>query len=105
MSDAGSTSSDETRVPPGESPVRCPHCDRPLESEELLVLHEGLNHWQALDDEDREAFREAYQAETGDLRTFRLKMLGVLILAYFAFLFVYSYYTADPFSTGLFVGF
>ena len=103
MSDAGSTPTYETRVPSGESPVRCPYCDRPLENEDLLTLHEGLDHWQELDDEEREAFREAYQAETGDLRTFRLKMLGLLILAYFAFLFVYSYYTSDPFSAGLFV--
>jgi hypothetical protein len=88
----------ETRVPPGESPVRCPYCDRPLESEKLLVLHEGLDHWTELSDEEREAFRETYQAETDDLRTFRLKMFGVLILAYFAFLFVYSYHTKDPFS-------
>ena len=93
----------ETRVPPGESPVRCPHCDRPLESEELLVLHKGLDHWTKLSDEEREAFREAYQAETSDLRTFRLKMLGLLVLAYFAFLFVYSYYTTDPFSAGALV--
>jgi hypothetical protein len=93
----------ETQVPPGESPVRCPHCDRPLETEELLILHEGLDHWTELSDGEREAFREAYRAENSDLRTFRLKMLGVLILAYFVFLFVYSYYTTDPFSAGLFV--
>lgn len=93
----------ETCVPPGEFPVECPYCERPLESEELLALHKGLDHWQRLADEEREAFRETYQGENADLRTFRLKMLGVLILAYFVFLFVYSYYTTDPFSAGLFV--
>ena len=88
----------ETRVPPGESAAECPYCGRPLESEDLLVLHEGLEHWELLDDERREAFQDAYADETDDIRTFRLKMLAVLVLVYFAFLFIYSYYTTDPFS-------
>ena len=93
----------ETRVPSGESPVECPYCERPLESEELLVLHKGLDHWERLADEEREAFRETYRDENDDLRTFRLKMLGLLVLLYFAFLFVYSYFTSDPYSVGLLV--
>lgn len=94
----------ETRVPPEESPVECPYCERPLESEELLVLHEGLDHWEDLSDAEREAFQSAYAEETDDLRSFRLKVLGLLVLLYFGFLFVYSYYTNDPLSGGLFVG-
>lgn len=88
----------DTRVPSDESPAECPYCGRPLESEELLVLHEGLDHWELLDDDRRDEFQAAYADETDDLRTFRLKMLGLLVLIYFAFLFVYSYYTTDPFS-------
>lgn len=89
----------ETRVPADESPVTCPYCDRPLESDRLLVLHEGLDHWERLDDDRREAFRETYAGETDDLRTFRLKMLGLLVVLYFAFLFVYSYVLEDPYSS------
>ncbi|WP_244605220.1 DUF7410 domain-containing protein [Halorussus halobius] len=89
----------ETRVPPGESPAACPYCGRPLESDRLLVLHEGLDHWERLDDDRREAFRETYAGETDDLRTFRLKMLGLLVVLYFAFLFVYSYVLEDPYSS------
>ena len=88
----------ETRVPADESPVECPYCDRPLETEELLVLHEGIEHWERLDD-------ETYQRENEDLRTFRLKMLGLLVVVYFAFLFIYSYYTNDPFSVATLVAF
>lgn len=93
----------ETRVPPDESPAECPYCQRPLESEELLILHEGLDHWEQLSDDERETFRETYSHETDDLRTFRLKMLGLLVLLYFAFLFVYSAVTDDPISATLVV--
>ena len=94
----------ETRVPPDESPVECPYCERPLESEELLVLHKGLDHWEELSKAERETFQSAYADETEELRTFRLKVLGLLVIVYFGFLFVYSYYTNDPISGGLFVG-
>ncbi|WP_135826703.1 C2H2-type zinc finger protein [Halorussus ruber] len=95
----------DTDVPPDESPVECPYCERPLESAELLVLHEGIEHWERLDDDRREEFRETYQDESDDLRTFRLKMLGLLVVVYFAFLFVYSIYTNDPLSAATLVGF
>jgi hypothetical protein len=94
----------DTEIPPGESPADCPYCGRPLESEELLVLHEGLDHWERLDDDQRERFRETYKRENDDLRSFRLKSLGLLVLIYFAFLFVYSYYTTDPFAIIAIVG-
>lgn len=93
----------ETRVPADESPVECPYCGRPLESEQLLVLHEGLKHWERLSSDRRERFRDAYQDENEDLRTFRLKMLGLLVLLYFGFLFAYSVVTDDPISVALLV--
>lgn len=87
----------ETDVPSDESPVSCPYCTRPLGDEELLALHKGLDHWEQLDDAEQEAFSEAYQGETDELRTFRLKMLGILMLVYFGFLFTYSYFSTNPF--------
>lgn len=98
LSDPGERTAYETRVPADESAAACPYCDRPLETEELLILHEGLDHWERLDEERREAFRETYESETEDLRTFRLKMLALLVVLYFAFLFVYSVETQDPYS-------
>ncbi|MFC4549427.1 MULTISPECIES: C2H2-type zinc finger protein [Halorussus] len=93
----------ETSVPADASVVECPDCGRPLRDRERLVLHRGLDHWERLDDGEREAFRDAYRSENEDLRLFRLKMLGLLVLLYFAFLFVYSYFTDDPLSASLFV--
>ncbi|WP_244605497.1 DNA-binding protein [Halorussus marinus] len=95
------TATHETRVPPDESPAECPYCQRPLESAELLTLHKGLDHWERLDDDERERFRETYAAESESLRSFRLKLLGLLVVLYFAFLFVYSYVTTDPISAGM----
>jgi len=92
------TATYETRVPPDESPAECPYCRRPLERDDLLTLHKGLDHWERLGDDERERFREAYAAESESLRTFRLKLLGLLVVLYFAFLFVYSYVTTDPIS-------
>jgi len=99
LTDSADETGYETSVPPEESPAECPYCGRPLESERLLVLHEGLDHWERLDDDRREAFQEAYVGEGDDLRTFRLKMLALLVVVYFGFLFVYSYMMEDPFST------
>ena len=93
----------DTRVPPDDSPAECPYCQRPLETEELLVLHKGLDHWERLTDDERARFRETYAEESDDLRTFRLKMLALLVVVYFAFLFVYSFYTDDPISATLLV--
>ncbi|WP_158057399.1 hypothetical protein [Halorussus halophilus] len=87
----------DTDVPADETPSSCPYCQRPLGSEELVALHKGLDHWERLDDEERETFYDAYEDESEDLRTFRLKMLGILMLVYFGFLFTYSYFSANPF--------
>ncbi|WP_276300777.1 C2H2-type zinc finger protein [Halorussus lipolyticus] len=94
----------DTDVPSGESPAECPYCGRPLESEKLLVLHEGIDHWERLDDARREEFRATYTDESDDLRTFRLKLLGLLVVVYFAFLFAYSVVMEDPLAAA-FVGF
>jgi len=83
----------DTHVPAGESSHDCGYCGRPFRDEEYLVLHRGIEHGDALDDDEVAAFREAYEDEAADLRIFRLKMVAVLVALYFAFLFTYSIVT------------
>ncbi len=68
----------------------CEHCGAPFANEELLALHQGHEHADALTDDQRAAFEDAYAAEQAEIRQFRLKALGVLVLLYFVFLMVYA---------------
>ncbi len=80
----------ETDVPPGEETHDCGRCGRPFAREELLVLHRGLAHYDDLTEAEREAFRTAYDAESADIRRFRIAALGGLVLLYFGFLLAYA---------------
>lgn len=73
--------------PPEDAP-RCPHCDAPFHTERLRDLHVGYEH-DVESEAEREAFEAAYRAETDDIRRFRLKVIGALVLLYFGLLFVY----------------
>lgn len=77
-------------VPPGETPLECPHCGEPFPDETILTLHEGLAHYDALSPDRQRAFAEAYERETDDLRSFQLRALAGLTLLYFGFLFAYA---------------
>ncbi len=77
-------------VPDDDAPAVCPECGRPLPDERLLALHRGLDHHDALDEDGRERFEDAYRDEGDDLRLFRLKALAALVLLYFGFLFAYA---------------
>jgi hypothetical protein len=68
----------------------CPYCGAPFADEELLALHCGHEHREDLTDAEREAFDDAYEAEQAEIRRFRLKALGGLVLLYFGFLMVYA---------------
>lgn len=83
----------ETAVPEGAPTYRCDYCDRPFAEESYLTLHHGLAHGDVLTDEEREAFKEAYREENADLRRFRIIALGLLVLLYFGFLFVFAIVT------------
>jgi len=52
-------------------------------------LHKGVEHLQQLDADEQDAFTATYSDEEAELRTFRLKALGVLVLLYFGFLITY----------------
>ncbi|MFC7139025.1 C2H2-type zinc finger protein [Halosimplex aquaticum] len=77
-------------VPPDRTPAECAYCGRPFESDGLLALHRGQVHPDAIDEAEREAYEEAHEAETGQLRRFRLKALAVLVVVYFGLLMVYA---------------
>lgn len=86
---AGIDPATDVDVPEGATVRTCSYCGRRLPSEELLVLHRGLDHPDRLDDREVEAFREAYDAEGADVHRFRIVALGVLVVLYFGFLYVY----------------
>jgi len=79
-----------TTVTPDETAAVCPECGRPLPDDRLRTLHRGIEHFETLAEPEREAFLAAYRDETDEIRLFRLKALGTLILLYFGFLFAYS---------------
>lgn len=73
-----------------ESPARtCPYCDRPFARRRLLALHKGLDHYDRLDPDERHEYEDAYNEESADIRMFRLKVVGALVVLYFGFLFTY----------------
>lgn len=88
--DATPTTADETRDEDRDSDATCDHCGDRFPSAQLRDLHRGLEHYDALDDDGREAFEAAYEAETESLRSFRLRALAALVLLYFGFLLLYA---------------
>ena len=81
---------EEYDLPPDADPAVCGHCGAPFADAELLALHRGIDHAAALDAAERDAFDEAYESEQEQLRLFRLKALGALVLLYFGLLMTYS---------------
>lgn len=84
------TSTERTRVPPGEEPHVCARCGEPFVREQYLALHRGLEHYSRLTEEERAAFDDAYADERSELYRFRIVALGGLVALYFAFLFAYA---------------
>ena len=80
----------EYDLPPDAEPVVCAHCGAPFADAELLALHRGIDHADAIDESERDAFEEAYESEEKRLRVFRLKALGALVLLYFGLVMTYS---------------
>ena len=75
------------RNPP---PIECPYCERPFADSQLLALHAGLEHGEALTPPEEQAYLDAYEAESEAIRMFRLKAIIALIAIYFLLLFSYS---------------
>jgi hypothetical protein len=87
--DAAATPETEPADDPADAP-RCPYCGDPFPTERLRDLHRGLNHYEDLDDSERDAYAAAYRSESEDLQSFRLRALAALVLLYFGFLMTYA---------------
>lgn len=84
----------ESAVPPEETPrVECRICGRPFPEEEQVALHRGIEHYDRLTADEREAYADAYAAEESELRRFRVKALGALVAVYFGLLLTYAVIT------------
>jgi hypothetical protein len=82
---------------PGETPgtddFACRTCGRAFPTDRLLILHRGVRHPSDLTADERESYREAYLAEEAEIRSFRIRALGVLVALYFGFLIAYALLT------------
>ena len=97
----GRTSAGDTAAPTGEraapppkppeEPAVCGHCGDRFADDRLLALHRWRAHREALTDAEIEAYREARTEERDDVRLFRVKALGLLLLIYFGFIYVYAF--------------
>jgi len=67
---------------------RCERCGKRFHTERLRRLHVGYEH-EGLNEAERAAFEDAYRGETADIRRFRLKVVGALVILYFGLLFTY----------------
>lgn len=81
---------DPDRTADTEAEPRCSYCGRRFVDGRVLALHRGREHPDRLSAGERTAYDAAYEAETAELRRFRLKALAVLVFVYFGFLFAYS---------------
>jgi hypothetical protein len=70
--------------------VACEYCGAPFADDDLLALHRGVEHEGRLTADQRDAFEAAYDAETEDLKLFRLQAIAVLIVLYFVLLMAFS---------------
>jgi len=82
-----------TDASPDSTDATCAHCGERFPSARLRDLHRGLEHYAALDGDERAAYEAAYESETDDLRSFRLRALAVLVALYFGFLMTYAVVT------------
>jgi hypothetical protein len=80
---------DRYDVPPDATALACPRCGRPFVHKRHRDLHIGQAHT-GLDDDERAAYEAARDQEADELRRFRILSLGLLVVIYFGFLFLYA---------------
>ncbi|MES3516671.1 MAG: C2H2-type zinc finger protein [Natronomonas sp.] len=83
-----------SQTPPPDAPddpAVCEHCGEKFVDDQLLALHRGLEHTDALSAAEIDAYRDARSQERDAVRLFRLKALAGLLLIYFGFIYVYAF--------------
>lgn len=74
-----------------ENAKRCPYCGRPLATEHLRTLHVGERHADAMTEAEREAYEEAHDQESDDLFVFHIKVMAIITLVTFVFIYTYTF--------------
>lgn len=75
---------------PADDEFVCRTCGRTFPTDRLRTLHRGVRHPNDLTEAERESYREAYLEEEAEIRSFRLRALGILVVLYFGFLIAYA---------------
>lgn len=88
-----STDRSDYVVPEDVDTYVCAYCEAPFADAEFRALHWGLAHREHLSETERAAFEDAYEAESDEIRLFRLKALIVLVSLYFGLLITYAVIT------------
>ncbi|PSP97594.1 hypothetical protein BRC94_09875 [Halobacteriales archaeon QS_5_70_17] len=90
MTGSGTRTDVPTDVPSGDASDRCPYCGRPLRSEHLLALHVGEAH-PGHTDREAAAYAEAREAEDEELFVYHMKVIGAIVLLFFAVSYTYVF--------------
>lgn len=69
----------------------CPHCGRPLADEQLLALHVGEEHSDAMSEADITGYEAAREQEDDDLFVFHIKVMAAITLVTFVFIYTYAF--------------
>lgn len=70
---------------------RCPYCGRPFVTAHLRTLHLGEEHPEAMSEAEAKRYAAADDQESDDLFIFHIKVLAVLTLIMFVFLYSYTF--------------
>ncbi|WP_435195312.1 DUF7410 domain-containing protein [Natronomonas sp. EA1] len=74
-----------------DGPHDCPYCDRRFAERDWRDLHLGIDHEHRLTPGEADAYADALEGEEADLRLFRYKAIGALVVLYFGFLLLYAF--------------
>ncbi|GAB7012371.1 DUF7410 domain-containing protein [Halolamina salina] len=91
MSDQSTTDRAEAAFAVDDDAERCPYCGRPFATEHLHALHLGEEHADALTEDEAERYAAADDLESDELFKFHIKVLAVLTLISFVFLYSYTF--------------